>query len=155
MSDKWDELIGEVIAEYRSGCNSAYTALRAAIDEEHHARLDAENLVHDILHICQKYQPAGSPPPGDAQILVSWIMRSLANGVPPANGKSKLSELEAQLKAANEDAERLAKKPIKFVAEDKTVCVFCGGQGNGRTINHRVDCVFTLHRARLAKGSEA
>ena len=33
MTDKWDELIDEVIAEYRRGCNIARTALRTAIAE--------------------------------------------------------------------------------------------------------------------------
>lgn len=32
MTDTWDELIDEVIAEYRHGCNNARSALRAAID---------------------------------------------------------------------------------------------------------------------------
>jgi hypothetical protein len=117
MSDKWDELIDKIYQTWYASLSwkdedvekyqTARAALRSAIAEVENAKRDAEDYVQNIINVAQKYQPAGSPPPGDAQILVSWIMRSLADGVPPANRPSKLAELESALNTANEDANNL------------------------------------------------
>jgi chaperonin cofactor prefoldin len=36
-----------------------------------------KNLIQDMVMVAQKYQPAGSPPPGDASILLLYILQSL------------------------------------------------------------------------------
>jgi rubrerythrin len=136
MTDKWDELISNILVIHRkmvlSDTNGVYqkdfddacTALRAAIDEVVRER-------------------------GGFQREVKAANGSLARA------EQKFAELEAQLKEANEDAERLAISPEWYkVQTDLYRCPFCGNLTNGEPehLAHTDDCPYALHLARVAKG---
>lgn len=56
----------------------------------------------DIIGIVQRWQPAGSPPPGTPQMLVHWILQSLGERAEKAEAKAiRLTEALRYLQKAN------------------------------------------------------
>ena len=132
MTD-WDELIDDVVCEAKNWfyddapLNEAVSALRSAIAELEDTSKDDNDHLERIVSLAQKYQPAGSPPPGDAHILISWILRSLKDRADKAEQERdnlktvlhgnqdadydkqlQIETLKSQLAEAEADAEHLA-----------------------------------------------
>lgn len=97
------------------------------------ALIEVERLrgqLNSMMLVLQKYQPAGSPPPGDEIILATWILESLT----------------AAFENANADAARLA----STFHEYDGLCQFCGkGFNEDGDIEHAPDCPIVLHEKRL------
>lgn len=45
---------------------------------------EVECELHDIISLCQRYQPPGSPPPGDKETFVRYVLQSLHEEVSTA-----------------------------------------------------------------------
>lgn len=147
MPDRdWDGMIDKVIGTtfrlrysnlIESEVSKARTALREAIAEVERELAEAESII-DV--------PEG-------QKSAFYSCDKCGSYIP------RVSSLEHQLKAvrnelvwAEQDAERLASKPIQLISQNKSVCKFCRGIGTSTTINHRVDCAFKIYEGhRLAR----
>lgn len=60
----------------------------------HRLRLNAEAERDALIHILQAYQPAGSPPPGNADVLAGWILETITTERDSLRGY--VAELEAK-----------------------------------------------------------
>lgn len=61
-----------------TGVQEQATLCKLRISEQRAERIrELEQQVARFVGIAQKYQPAGSPPPGDELILVQWILESM------------------------------------------------------------------------------
>ena len=138
IDTNWDELI-ETFAYWTHWkpakpqaiyeADKARAALRSAIAELEDTSKDDNDHLERIVSLAQKYQPAGSPPPGDAHILISWILRSLKDRADKAEQERdnlktvlhcnqdadydkqlQIETLKSQLAEAEADADRLAKE---------------------------------------------
>jgi hypothetical protein len=124
MSDKWDLMIDDLI----SG------AQRWEMDDENEpecaeARSALRAAIDEVVKTKDNWHDASE------------------------NAENRVEQLEAQLKAANEDAERLAKPRVD--EDGKLRCNHCNGWGYGWEgeghVDHNPDCPITLHRACVAK----
>ena len=85
--------------------------LEAEKREEEMRLLKCENdrlrtKIQSMLHEVQKYQTAGSPPPGDETMLIRWIMDTLrAKNARLEDANSRLRSLNAQLISAGNEME--------------------------------------------------
>lgn len=67
--------------------------------EELRSRAEAaEKEVADLVSVIQRYQPAGSPPPGGSFILVDWVLSSLQQRAEAA--EARVRELDLLLREA-------------------------------------------------------
>jgi len=81
----------------------------------------------------------------------NWERKSKNNGLAAAIAAERMTELEAELKEAEQDAKRLAKKSTLVTGEYERTCIHCGAIQHDfeSECNHKPDCPITLHRARV------
>lgn len=87
--------------------SQADDSIEKAITAERTAREAAEGEVErmkgkmlDVLHVFQRLQPGGSPPPGDAYTLAMWIVATTQDRIEAAEARVRVLE-EALLEIAN------------------------------------------------------
>ena len=67
MSNKLKQLSTEELA----------TVCRGMIEARDKRLAELEARLTAVVHIVQRHQPAGSPPPGDLPILTKWIIEHI------------------------------------------------------------------------------
>jgi rubrerythrin len=160
MSDNWDELIDK-FAHFirqetftRDGSQDKYlatarAALRSAISAVEQER-DALKKQHEMYAVI-----ADNPNSDEAKQAIMLFARrywstesQIAVGLWMAG--DKYQNMEAELKEANEDAERLS---VSTEYDDRLLCRFCEGWGytweGEENVDHKPDCPVALHRARV------
>jgi len=64
---------GEPLTLHQEECQILYDEIRKVLDSGKSLTAQKQAIIHEV----QKYQPDGSPPPGDEAMLTRWIMSSL------------------------------------------------------------------------------
>jgi len=80
LENKEDGIWLIVTGKHHSAMISIVTAspmVKLAIQEAIESQDTLRAKIQSMLHEVQKYQPVGSPPPGDETMLVRWIMDTL------------------------------------------------------------------------------
>lgn len=94
----------------------AYEKVCAAL-ETHKRRADsAEADLRGIIHQLQKYQPAGSPPPGGSELLAIWVLQSLQSRAEKAEHELAMLDDLADLVE-----EQTTKKIVAGLAEKESL----------------------------------
>ena len=83
--------LAEIVPGDRDSSDVAIADLLGIIDTLRTKANVAESKLSRVTSAVQRYQPGGSPPPGDEPILVEWILASLRNRLRTQDDIDKLA----------------------------------------------------------------